>query len=72
MKALYATLVSATVAAGLASLLIQPGLIMVAILLALLSRMAQSALQQDELILLRVEVESLRKEIGRFITRQDI
>jgi hypothetical protein len=72
MKVLYATLLSATVAVGLASFLVQPGLIMLAILLALLSRMAQSALQQDELILLRVEVESLRKEIARFITRQDV
>jgi hypothetical protein len=72
MKVLYATLISATVAVGLASFLVQPGLIMLAVLLALLSRMAQSALQQDELILLRVEVESLRKEIARFITRQGI
>lgn len=72
MKALYVTLVSATIAAGLASFLVQPGLIMVAILLALLSRMAQSTLQQDELVILRVEVESLRKEVARFVNRQSL
>jgi hypothetical protein len=71
MKALYATLLITTVAAGLISFLVQPGLTMLAILLALLSRMAQADLQREELTLLRVQVESLRNEVARFITRQD-